>query len=354
VIGAGHLGRIHTRLLRSLDDVEVVGVVDPIPETRERARDEFGVPVFVHHEELAGQIDAAIVATTTEHHYAVGIDLLRQGVHLFIEKPISTTVAEADELVDMASANKRVLQIGHVERFNPAWRAVAARVRRPRYVEAARMSGFTFRSTDIGVVLDLMIHDIDLVLSMVRSEVVEVDAIGSTVFGPHEDMAHAHLRFANGCIANLNTSRTSFHSQRKMQIVTDRAYGTVDFAEGTAKLVRPSKEVLRGEIDVQAMSVDDRERFQHTLFTDLLPVRELPVEKRNAILDEQCDFVNAIRTGHRPRVTGERGRYNLSVAERILTSIRQSEAESPRFPQHFAVAARARAHAATRSDRRAG
>ncbi len=338
VIGAGHLGRIHTRLLKPLDDVELVGVVDPVPEARARIEEEYGVPVFEHQDDLPNDLDGAIVATTTEHHYAVGAALLRQGVHLFIEKPISATVDQADELVGLAKSNKRTLQVGHVERFNPAWRAVAARVRRPRYIEAVRMSGYTFRSTDIGVVLDLMIHDLDLVLSTVRSEVVEIDAIGSTVFGPHEDMAHAHLRFANGCIANLNTSRTSFYSQRTMQIVTDRVYGSVDFGEMSARIVRPSKQVLRGEIDVQTMSVEERERVRHNLFTDMLPVSDLDVEKRNAIQDEQADFINSIRTGRRPRVCGEQGRYCLSVAEKILDRIREAEDLASRFPRRLRVA----------------
>ncbi|MBP88453.1 MAG: oxidoreductase [Planctomycetaceae bacterium] len=349
VIGAGHLGRIHTRLLKTIEDVELVGVVDPISGARQRIAEEYNVETFEHHDALVGKIDAAIVATTTEHHHAVGTDVLRQGAHLFIEKPISTTVSQADELVALARVNGLVLQVGHVERFNPAFRAVAKCIRRPRYLEAVRMNGYTFRSTDIGVVLDLMIHDLDLVLSMVRSEVVEVDALGSTIFGPHEDMAHAHLRFANGCIANLNASRTSFYLQRQMQILTDRAYGSVDFAEQTAKLVRPSKEVLRGEIQVQSMSIEERERVQHNLFTDLLPVRELPVEDRNAILDEQHDFVECIRKGRRPRVCGEQGRYCLSIAEKILERIRGSEREASTAAGRLLLAGRFNQTAASTS-----
>jgi predicted dehydrogenase len=354
VVGAGHLGRIHTRLLKPLDDVEIVGVVDPIPEARSRIAEEYGTPVFEHHDELPSGIDGAIVATTTENHYAVGAALLRQGINLFIEKPISSTVEQADELCSLSKSGGLVLQVGHVERFNPAWRAIAARIRRPRYIEASRLSGYTFRSTDIGVVLDLMIHDLDLVLSMVRSEVVEIDAIGSTVFGPHEDMAHAHLRFANGCIANLNTSRTSFDSQRTMQIVTERAYGSVDFGEFSAKIVRPSREVLRGEVDVQHMSAEQRERVQHNLFTDMLPVSNLPIEKRNAIQDEQSDFINCIRTGRRPRVCGEQGRYCLSVAEKILDRIRVAEDLASRFPRRLRVAGRSNAKTAAVEHRRAG
>jgi predicted dehydrogenase len=201
-----------------------------------------------------------------------------------------------------------------------------------------------------------MIHDLDLVLSTVRSDVIEIDAIGSTVFGPHEDMAHAHLRFANGCIANLNTSRTSFYSQRTMQIVTDRVYGSVDFADFSARIVRPSKQVLRGEIDVQAMSVDERERVKHNLFTDMLPVSDLSVEKRNAIQDEQVDFLNCIRTGRRPRVCGEQGRYCLSVAEKILDRIRETEDLASRIPSRLRVVNRAKTTVPVfeRPSRRAG
>ena len=154
IIGAGHLGRIHTRLLQTQEDVAVVGVVDPIPEMRERIAADFQVPTFDHHDALHERIDCAIVATTTEFHHSVGCDLLRRGCHLFIEKPISSTVVQANELVELAASLGRVVQVGHVERFNPAWQAMASRIRRPRYIEAVRVSGYTFRSTDIGVVLD--------------------------------------------------------------------------------------------------------------------------------------------------------------------------------------------------------
>ena len=193
-----------------------------------------------------------------------------------------------------------------------------------------RTSGHTFRSTDIGAVLDLMIHDLDLVLSLAKSEVVEVDGIGSTIFGPHEDMAHAHLRFANGCIANLNTSRTSFQSQRTMQIVTDRTYVGIDFAAPSAKVVRPSKQVLRGEIEVQGLSFEEREHLRHTLFTDLLPVRDIPLAATNAIQEEQRDFAQAILEGRAPLVCGRQALKCLTVAERILQQIANSQQRSLR------------------------
>ncbi len=323
VIGAGHLGRIHARLIGNLPGVELAGVVDPVAESRESVAAEANTQAFVSHLEVP-RLDAAIVATTTEHHHQVGANLLRRGIHLLVEKPLATSVAEAIDLVELAKAQHVVLQVGHVERFNPAWEAVQPFVRRPRYIEAVRTSGYTFRSIDIGAVLDLMIHDLDLVLASVRSEVVEVEALGSTIFGPHEDMAHAHIRFANGCIANLNASRTSFQAQRTMQIVSERSYAGLDFGAPTAKVVRPSKAVLRGEIDVRGLTSGQRDEMRDQLFTDLLPVRDLPLAPVNAILEEQRDFLSCIRHGTPPRVTGEQGLRCIRIAERILEQIERT------------------------------
>lgn len=323
VIGGGHLGRIHTRLLRTQEQVEIVGVIDPIAAARERIAAEFSVPTFAHHDELEGRFQAAIVAATTEHHHQLSVDLLRRGVHVFVEKPITTSVALADEMVAAARERHLVLQVGHVERYNPAWQAVSSNLHRPRFIEAVRTSGYTFRSTDIGVVLDLMIHDLDLVLSIVRSVVVEIDAVGATIFGPHEDLAHAHLRFANGCVVNLNASRTSFQSQRTMQVLTDRAYVGIDFAVPTARLIRPSKELVRGQFNVHALTAEQKERLQTNLFTELLPLEQVPVQPGNAILQEQKEFVSCVQLGRTPRVTGEHARDCLLIAEQILAKIRQ-------------------------------
>lgn len=330
IIGAGHLGKIHARLLGSAPDVELVGVVDPLPESREQVAESSGCQALASHHDLPDH-DAAIIATTTEHHFQVGCDLLKRGVHLFIEKPLATSSRQAEELVELAAARNLILQVGHVERFNPAWKAVQPHIRRPRYIEAVRTSGYTFRSIDIGAVLDLMIHDLDLVLSMVRSEIVEVRALGSTIFGPHEDMAHAHLRFANGCIANLNASRTSFQAQRTMQIVSERSYAGLDFGAPAAKVVRPSKAVLRGEIDVRGLTQGEREVMRNNLFTDLLPVQDLPLEPTNAILAEQGEFFESARSGRTPLVSGSQGLRCVGVAEQILQQISEAAAGSRDF-----------------------
>ena len=354
VIGAGHRGAIHARLLRSIDDVQLVGVVDPREEARRRVATEAQTADFADHRELIGKIDAAIIAAPTEHHYWLGQELAEAGIHLLVEKPLTLTVAEADALIRTAQSRKIVLQVGHVERFNPAFTAAAVHLEQPRYIETVRASGYTGRSIDVGVVLDLMIHDIDLVLSLVRSEVVDVEAVGAVVFGPHEDLAHARLRFANGCLANLNASRTSFKPQRSMQVFAERAYAGIDFANSTTTIVRPSEKLLRREIDVRKMSPAEKQELQQNLFTDVLPLEQVQVEKRNAILDEQHDFVISIRTGQNPQVTGVQAREALAVAQAILEKI----AEQQRFfsrssglsGPHWDLAAE---HAATRS-RKAG
>ncbi len=326
VIGGGHLGTIHTRLVRSIDDVELIGVADPSPEARRRLADEFQVETFEDHRELASKIDAAIIAASTEHHYWIGMELAEAGVHLFVEKPITLSVAEADALIRATASRNLVLQVGHVERFNPAFSAAATEVRKPWYIEAVRASGYTCRSVEVGVVHDLMIHDIDLVLSLVRSEVVDVAATGMAVLGPHEDVAHAHLRFANGCIASINASRTSFQPQRAMHVYGNAVYAGIDFSAGTTKLIRASEPVRRGEIDVRKMSAEERQELQTQFFTDIMPLEEVQLEKRNAILDEQHDFVISIRSGQNPQVTGVHGRDALAVATSIIEKIDEQRA----------------------------
>jgi predicted dehydrogenase len=322
VVGAGHLGTIHTRLLRTIDDVELAGVTDPSPQARRRVADEFQVATWEDHRALLGRVDAAVIAAPTRDHYWIGMELAEAGVHLLVEKPMTASVSEADALIRAARSRNLVLQVGHVERFNPAFTA-ASHVHKPGYIEAVRTSGYTGRSVDVGVVLDLMIHDIDLALTLAASEVVDVDAVGTAVLGPHEDMAHAHLRFANGCRAVLNASRTSYQLQRKMQVYGPQGYAGIDLAAGTARIIRPSEQMRRREIDVQQLSPDERRQLQERLFTDLLLVEDLTLEKRNAILDEQHDFVISIRTGQQPQVTGQHGRDALAVAERILAQIHE-------------------------------
>ncbi|MFO0819261.1 MAG: Gfo/Idh/MocA family oxidoreductase [Pirellulales bacterium] len=318
VVGAGHLGRIHCKLLNLRQDVELVGIVEPIAAAREAASREFWAPGVSDFRALPRTIDAAIVATPTAQHHAIALQLLRHDIHVFVEKPLTRTVEEADELVDVAARRQRVLQVGHVERFNPALDAVRPHLGTPRYLEAVRTSNYTGRSTDIGVVLDLMIHDLDIILSLVREPVVEVAAFGCTVVGPHEDMAQARLQFANGSVANVTASRVSPQAQRSLQIYSDGAMASLDFGACAARIARPSDALLNGQFNVAQLDPTARLTLKDRFFTEILPTEELSVGKRNAIEDEQADFVQAIRDRRAPRVSGIDARRALDIAERIL------------------------------------
>lgn len=321
VIGAGHLGRIHARLLSQRTDVELVGIVEPVAAARYAASREFATPGVAEFHSLPRAIDAAIVATPTASHHEVTMRLLRQDTHVLVEKPIAATADQAAEMVDLAARRQRVLQVGHVERFNPALDAVRPCLARPRYLEAVRASHYAFRSTDIGVVLDLMIHDLDIVLSLVDQPVVEVSAFGCTAVGPHEDFAQARLLFANGCVANLTANRVSEQPERSLTVHADGAITRIDFGGSAARVMRPGEAIARGDFDVNALSPTTRAELKERFFSTVLPVTEYAVEKRNAIQDEHTDFIESIRQRRAPRVTGVAGLRALDVAERIVAQL---------------------------------
>ncbi|MES1213031.1 MAG: Gfo/Idh/MocA family oxidoreductase [Singulisphaera sp.] len=321
VVGVGHLGKIHARILSGLAQFNLVGLVDPVPECLAQATAAYQVPGFSHPRELHGRIDAAIVATPTRYHHQIARELIADGVHLLIEKPIASNYAEACELVDLARRQGTVLQVGHVERFNPAFAAALPHLGAPKYLTAVRRSGFSFRSTDIGVVLDLMIHDIDLVLSLVRSPLRNVEALGLALFGQHEDVANARLAFENGCIAELSASRASRQPARTMDIWSSRALASLDFTSRTVAVVRPNETILRREFDVEQLTMTERSALKDRLLNDYLPIEEMTIEPRDAITAELNDFAESIQTGRAPQVTGEAGRDAVDVAERVLSKI---------------------------------
>ena len=321
VVGGGHLGTIHTRLASTIDDLSVVGVVEPNESARATLGKTLGVDTFGSLDEIPGPIDAAIVATPTASHAAVVSRLLCVGAHVLVEKPITIAACEGRQLARLAREAKRTLQVGHVERFNPAFTAVEGTLGPVKYIDATRTSGYTFRSTDVGVVLDLMIHDIDLVLAQVSGTLEKVDALGVSVFGPHEDMAQARLTFSCGAVANLTASRTSFTRQRKMQIFGERGFASVDMDGRTVSQVTPEETVLDRSLDVGALSPDEKATMRDGLFESPLCRTDAEHAAVNAILDEQQDFVTSLRTGVDPRVTGESGAAAVEVAEKILEAI---------------------------------
>jgi predicted dehydrogenase len=325
VVGAGHLGRIHARLLAEMSEVELVGVVDPVAAAREQVAADCHTSAYADHRALLGRVDGAVIATPTRHHHAVALDFLRQGTPLLIEKPLAADLAQADELVSGAARHGALVQVGHIERFNPAFTAAAAHLAQPRYIEAVRASTYTGRSTDIGVVYDLMIHDIDLVVSLVGSKLDSVQAIGVAILGRHEDVAQARLEFANGCVVNLSASRVSFGEapRRQMHVWSEHNFAAIDFGSRAAHLVWPCDAVLERKFDYETLSAEERATFKDRLFTEILRVEPLVVETRNALVDELHDFIGSIREHRQPRVTGEQGRDAVAVAEAILSCIRR-------------------------------
>jgi len=327
VVGAGRLGGFHAQILAAMEAVELVGIADPVEAQCRRVAAQCQTQAVIDHRQLLGQVEAIVIAAPTRLHHRLGMDFLKQGVHVLMEKPLATTYAEADELVDTARHEGVVLQVGHVERFNPAFSAAVPVVggtglrEAPRYIEAVRSSGFTFRSTDIGVVLDLMIHDIDLVLSLVRSPVRKVVALGLSVLGGHEDVANARIEFESGCVASLSAARVSYEAARRMHIWTLGAFAGIDFATRKTMLVRASETLLNRQFNIDALSPEQLEHYKQHLFEEHLPQEQLQFDAVDALCLELDDFVGAIRQQREPRVTGQHGRNAVALAEQILTQI---------------------------------
>lgn len=321
VVGVGHLGRIHAQLAAALSEIELVAVVDSSTSARQEVAQLTGAAPLANHLDVLGLADAAVVATPTKTHAEVASDLLRGGLHVLVEKPIAPTSGEADLLVDLARRMQLILQVGHVERFNPGFVSVEQQIVDPKYIEAKRHSGFTFRSTDVGVVMDLMIHDIDIALSLVQSTVVEARAIGLSVMGGHEDMVSARLQFANGAVANLSSSRTSFEPARVMSVYSDRGFASIDFAMRQSALVAPREDLMSRRFSVDELTDDEKQHFRENLFQELLVMRPLPKVETNAIEEELKEFAAAATGGAMPRVTGADGRDAVEVAEMVLNSL---------------------------------
>ncbi len=324
IIGGGHLGKIHTRVIKGNSQVQLIGVADTCLDSRQAVEEQLDVPTFSDYRQVLDQVDAAIVATPTATHYSIANHLLDEGIHTFLEKPITNTTPQADHLIQLADRQHCILQVGHVERFNPAFEKAQTLQPNPRYIEAHRMSSYTMRSIDVGVVFDLMIHDIDLVVSLVNSPLVEASAVGMSVFGPHEDVAQARLEFANGTVANLTASRCSFEATRKISWFSESGFVSADLANGTLKHIRQSDWLtIDQNRDILQFNETQRKLIQEQLFQQVLPLETCTVDPHNAIEQEQVNFVEAIREERQPRVTGRHGRRAVSIAQSVVESINQ-------------------------------
>ena len=296
VIGVGHMGRIHTEKLRQMEDVRLVGIVDAdIAQTRELAS-QHGIPHFRNYEKLLDDAQAVVIATPTETHYEIARDVLERKIHVFMEKPITSNIEDARKLIALAERRNVVLQIGHLERFSPAFRRAYPLIRNPLFIEASRVSPFTGRSTDIDVILDLMIHDLDLTLSIVKADVADVRAQGAPVVTDTIDMASARIEFTNGCVANLSASRVSRKRERVFRIFQRNRYFSLDLLRGKMTTATKNKE---GGIDIE----------------------EYEAESIDPVRDELQEFVQAINERRKAHVEGEHGLRALILANRVKESI---------------------------------
>lgn len=322
VIGVGHLGKEHARILAGLDHVELVGVADVNLEQAQAVARRHHTQAFHDYWPLLNLVDAATIVVPTTYHLQVAREFLKRGIPLLVEKPLARTVAEARELVDLAEKHAAVLQVGHIERFNPAFEELESRPLTPCFIRAQRLGPFTGRSTDVGVVLDLMIHDLDLVLSLAGgSPVASVDAVGVSVFGAHEDVANARLRFANGCMADVTASRASPTASRLMQVWGAQGQAEVDFAARKVTLFQPSASVRQHGLDPAKLDPASRARIREELFTRHLEMLTIDGKAQDQLTCELEEFVASVQTGKKPRVTGQDGLAALEVAEMILQAI---------------------------------
>jgi len=321
VVGCGHLGAIHARLLAARQDAELVAVVDPSTDCRGRTAQLHGCAALADPRDLAGIADAAVVAAPTGLHAAVSLPLLEAGVDLLVEKPLAATVEDARAIVVAARRQGRVVAVGHVERFNPAWRLAVEKAGRITAIESARLAPFTFRSMDVGVVLDLMIHDIDLVLALEPGRLERIEARGIVATGGHEDAVRARLEFSGGLIADLSASRVHPTVRRSVSLWSNESFVTVDFNAKTVEVISPSAAVRSGSFVAADVPGERRAALKETFFEDVLPRRTLPVPEANAIACEHDDFLAAVRERRSPLVPASAGAAAMEIAARLIDTM---------------------------------
>ncbi len=311
VLGAGHLGKIHLKLLQQSDKYNLVGFFDPSTENAQKVSEEFGYTAFQSVTELIDAVDIVDIVTPTLSHFNCAKEAITKGKHVFIEKPITNTVSEAEAIRTLSSQYHIKGQVGHVERFNPAFIAVRDTIKNPMFIEAHRLAEFNPRGTDVPVVLDLMIHDIDIILSVVDSKVKHIHASGVSVISDTPDIANARIEFENGCVANLTASRISMKNMRKARFFQKDAYISVDFLEKKSEVVK-MKDVPESR-DEFAMILQNAEGKEKQIYFE-----NPTIEANNAILDELETFADAITNDLRPIVTLNDGAKALRVAQQII------------------------------------
>ncbi len=327
VIGVGHLGRHHARVYSQMKSAELTGVYDMVPDKTEKVAGEYKTRAYQSQDELLNQIQAVSIATSTISHYEVAKKALQSGIHVLIEKPLCSTNEQAQELVSLAERKNLIIQVGHIERYNPAVQALQRLVPeiKPMFIEAHRLAAFTERGTDVAVVLDLMTHDLDLITGWVDSELVELQAAGVSVITDSDDIANARLTFADGCVANITASRVSAKGMRKIRLFQKDLYASLDLAEKSLELYRLKTAEQLKECNPASPGL----KFQ-------LPVEKLgrtivyekpAVENQDMLTVQLSAFLESVKTGSKPLVDGRQGAKVVRLAEQIEQEIRKVRAK---------------------------
>lgn len=322
VIGAGHFGRHHARIYSELPDVRLGAVVDIDSERAGRVAKATGALPSTDYRDLVGRVDLVSVVTPPPTHYQIARDFLVGGAAVLVEKPMTATVTEAERLVAVAEEHNAVLQVGFVNRFSPVLRALSGLDVRPRFIEVHRLCPFNFRAADVGVVLDMMIHDIDLVTALVPSPVARVEAVGFGVVAPTEDIANARITFEDGCVANLTASRVAFQTMRRVRIFSPDSYVSLDFDRSRAVLVRRREDFTAGDIELGILKETAPEELRALLFDKHFSLREMDLDDGTEPLKRELQsFISCARTGDEPVVSGNAALRTMRTAEQVLNSM---------------------------------
>jgi predicted dehydrogenase len=321
VIGAGHMGRHHVRKYAEMHAARLVAVVDANLERAKELAEPLGVRYATELTPELGDVAAVSIAVPTIHHLRVAQPLIERGVAVLIEKPLAPTLADAEEIAALANRHDAIVQVGHTERFNPAVRAVDRLGLRPKFVETHRISPFTFRSADVGVVFDMMIHDIDILLHLVREDIERVDAVGVNVLGRYEDLANARVGFAEGAVANLTASRLALKTERKLRVFCEHAYVSLDYQKkvGIAITLDKNLDVLKL---AREHNIEDLSQLAGLDFGKLVTVEPLTIHDKDALQDELETFLDCVRNKKKPPVSADSGVAAIRLATMVVDSIK--------------------------------
>jgi predicted dehydrogenase len=324
VIGAGHLGKEHSRIYSEMPEVSLVGVVDTDKDAGEAVAQRCKTRYYSSLKEILDKVDVASVVVPTKSHYEITKELLNNGIHVLVEKPMTGTVSEAEDLIKLGRQSSVILQPGYIERFNPALEAIKKLDVSLKFIECHRLSPFTFRSADIGVVLDLMIHDIDIILYLSKSKVKKIDAVGVNVIADKEDIANARIQFEDGCVANITASRVSFEPMRRIRLFSENSYISLDYQKQEALIYKKSPKLTLKSIDIENKGVSNITDLKNFSFGDMLKIERIKMNNQEPLRKELESFIDCVKNGKQPVVSGEEGIEAIKIADVIREEINKN------------------------------